>query len=440
MEKLVWYGLCVTILFPNFGVAQEKVSRQQKVIQDRDRFQSDASWIYNDFEAARAEAKKLNKPILAVMRCLPCEECVKLDDAVLDSHPTLQKLRDQFVSVRIVSNNGLDLNLFRIDPDQSFAAVIFSPEGKVLARYGTRSHRTEWEDDVSVEGFAATMEGALDLFAKRDTLAEKLVGKQPVQMELNRPEKLPALRDKYQSKLEEGPNLVKSCIHCHQVGEALRDLAWDKTGKLKEENLFIYPNPKILGMILDPRTQAMVRRIVAGTPAAKAGLLPGDQISELNGQAVVSTADIQWVLNAVPASGAELPLKINRRGKEVESKLVLSSGWRASDDISWRVSTWELRRVVLGGMVLKNPEGATGNAAKSLEIGHVGRFAPHDRALKAGLQPGDKIVSIDGREDWQRETDVIWHLIQNYSDGKPYAVVVERDGKKIAVKLTFKRT
>lgn len=440
MKKLVWYGLCATILFSNFVVAQEKVSRQQKVIQDRERFQSDTSWIYNDFEAAMAEAKKLNKPILAVMRCLPCEECVKLDDAVLDSHPTLQKLRDQFVSVRIVSNNGLDLNLFRIDPDQSFAAIIFSPEGKVLARYGTRSHRTEWEDDVSVEGFAATMEGALDLFAKRATLAEKIAGKQPLALEPNQPERLPALRDKYQSKLEEGPNLVKSCIHCHQVGEALRDFAWDKTGELKEENLFIYPNPKILGMILDPRTRTMVRRIVAGTPAAKAGLLPGDQISELNGQAVVSTADIQWVLNTVPASGAELPLKINRRGKAVESKLVLSSGWRASDDISWRVSTWELRRVVLGGMVLKNPEGAIGNAAKSLEIGHVGRFAPHDRALKAGLQPGDRIVSIDGREDWERETDVIWHLIQNYSDGKPYAVVVERDGKKIAVELTFKRT
>lgn len=440
MNKSLWCGLLLSLIGANIAPAQEKLSREQKVLKDREHFQSDSSWIYNDFAAAMAEAKKRDKPILAVMRCLPCEECVKLDDAVLDSHPTIQALRDQFVSVRVVSNNGLDLNLFRIDPDQSFGAIIFSPEGKVLARYGTRSHRTEWEDDVSVEGFAATMEGALELFAKRDAIEDKLVGKQPVPLEFRQPEKLPALREKYKSKLEEGPNLVKSCIHCHQVGEAIRDLAWDKAGELKAEDLFVYPNPKILGMILDPRTRTMVRRVVAGTPAAKAGLLPGDQIVEFGGQAVVSTADIQWVLNSVAATGTDVPLKIKRRGKEIDATLVLNSGWRSLDDISWRVSTWELRRVVLGGMVLKNPEGATGNAAKALEIGHVGRFAPHDRALKAGLKPGDRIVSIDGKDDWQRETDVIWYLLQNYSDGKPYDVVVEREGKKIAVKLTLKRS
>lgn len=440
MRKTVWFGLVLGVLFPAVAPAQEKLSREQKVLKDRQHFQNDSSWIYNDFTAALAEAKKSGKPILAVMRCLPCEECVKLDDAVLDSHPTIQKLRDQFVSVRVVSNNGLDLSLFRIDPDQSFGAIIFSPEGKVLARYGTRSHRTEWEDDVSVEGFAATMEGALELFKKQDSMAEKLTGKQPIPMEINKPEQFPVLRDKYKSKLEEGPNLVKSCIHCHQVGEAIRDYVWDEAGELKTENLFIYPNPKILGVIIDPRTRTMVRRIVAGTPAAKAGLLPGDEIVELGGQAVVSTADIQWVLNAIPDSGAEVPLKINRRGKEVESKLVLSSGWRALDDISWRVSTWELRRIVLGGMVLKNPEGATGKAAKTLEIGHVGRFSPHDRALKAGLQPGDKIVSIDGKNDWQRETDVIYHLLKKRADGKPYDVTVERGGKKIEVQLTVKRS
>jgi len=445
MNKILWYGFLWGMLCPLSAMAQEKLSREQKVLKDCEHFQHDDTWIYNDFAKALSEAKKVGKPILAVMRCLPCEECVKLDDAVLDSDPRIQKLRAQFVSVRIVSNNGLDLNLFRIDPDQSFAAIVFAPEGKVLARYGTRSHRTEWEEDVSVEGFAATLEGSLQLFQKRSSSEAKWIGKQPEPMELRFPEKLPALRDRYKSKLEEGSNLVKSCIHCHQVGEAIRDLAWDQSGELKEENLFIYPNPKILGMILDPRTRTMVRRIVAGTPAAKAGVLPGDEIVELNGQIVLSTADIQWVLNSVSADGAELAMKINRRGQEVNSTLVLAGGWRAKDDISWRVSTWELRRIVLGGMVLKNPEGVTGSGTEGrgktfLEIGHVGRFAPHDRALKAGLKTGDKIISIDGKKDWQRETDVIWHLLQQSVEGKPYSVVVEREGKNIEVMLSVKRT
>ena len=439
MKTSVSIGLMLVSLFSTTAMAQEKMSREQKVKKDREHFAADSSWIYNDFAAALAEAQKTDKPILAVMRCLPCEECVKLDDAVLDAHPTIQELREKFVSVRIVSNNGLDLNHFRMDTDQSFGAALFTPEGKVLARYGTRSHRTEWQDDVSVEGFAATMEGALKLFEEEKDLDSKLAGKQPLPLNVHFPEELPGLRDKYKSKLEEGPNMVKSCIHCHQVGETLRAIAWEKAGTLKSEDLFVYPNPKIVGLFTDPKTRTMVRRVVAGSPAAKAGLLPGDEVIELNGQSVLSVADIQWVLNAVPATGGELPVKLIRRGKTVDTQLVVGDGWRVKDDISWRASTWELRRIVLGGMLLKNPDNATGPAAKNLEIGHVGRYAPHDRAFKAGLMPGDKIVSIAGQRDWQRETDVIWHISQNYSDGSPYEVVVNRDGKNVTVKLTMLR-
>ncbi len=437
MKKFWVYGWLGLMLLPAHSWGEEKLSREQKVRNDRERFASDPTWIYNDFAAALEVAKSSDKPILAVMRCLPCEECVKLDDEMFGSDPKIQALREQFVCVRIVSNNGLDLNYFRIDTDQSFAAVIFSPDGKVLGRYGTRSHQTEWENDVSVEGFAATMQGALDLFKQGSSISPKIEGKQPTKLAVNFPEKLPALSSKYKSTLEEGPNLVKSCIHCHQVGEALRDVAWDKEGVLKEENLFVYPNPKILGVILDPRTRTSVRRIIPGSVVAKAGVLPGDEIIAMQGQAVISTADIQWVLDSVPASGGNVPVTLLRRGKEIDTQWDLEPSWRAKDDIAWRVSTWELRRIVLGGMVLKNPPG---ESSKKLQITHVGRFSPHDRALKAGLQAGDKIVSIAGKNAWQRETDIIWYLLQNHADGKPYEVVVEREGKEIRVNLTVQRT
>lgn len=415
----------------------EGMTREQKVRADQERFAKDQSWIYNDFSAALQEAKKSGKPILAVMRCLPCEECVKLDDALLDSHPKIQALRKDFVSVRIVSNNGLDLNRFRIDTDQSFSALMFNPDGKLLGRYGTRSHRTQWEDDVSVDGLAAALQGAMELHRAGDKVSSSLDGKQPKPMDYQTPEQLPGLKGKYSSKLDPGPNIVKSCIHCHQVGEAIRDVAWQKAGKLTEEALFVYPHPKVVGLIIDPRTRTTVRRVIAGSAAAKMGALPGDEIIEMAGQPLISMADIQWVLQAVPATGGEVKAKIKRRGELVDASLVLQPGWRSQDDISWRTSTWELRRRVLGGMLLRNPEQGA-DKQKVLEVGHVGQYAPHDRARQAGIKTGDRIISIGGRTDFTRETDVIWHLLQTSGDGKPYVVEVSRGGDVLKMQLTVK--
>ena len=56
---------------------------------------------------AFADAKKTGKPIIAVLRCLPCEECVKLDDELIDADERVKPLLEQFVRVRLVSTNGL---------------------------------------------------------------------------------------------------------------------------------------------------------------------------------------------------------------------------------------------------------------------------------------------------------------------------------------------
>ena len=42
--------------------------------------EADGFWIYNNLPKAFEEAKKDKKPIIVVLRCIPCEECVKLDD------------------------------------------------------------------------------------------------------------------------------------------------------------------------------------------------------------------------------------------------------------------------------------------------------------------------------------------------------------------------
>src|SRR5204863_4649159 len=110
-----------------------------------------------------------------ILRCIPCEECVKLDDDLVNQDKRVRPLLEKFVCVRIVSTNGLDLSLFQFDTDQSFAAFLMNADGTIYGRYGTRSHRTSWADDVSVEGLANALQGALDLHSDYTKTRDELV-------------------------------------------------------------------------------------------------------------------------------------------------------------------------------------------------------------------------------------------------------------------------
>jgi len=150
---------------------------EQKVRDDRAKVEKEGFWIYNDLPRAYDEAKKSGKPMLVIMRCIPCEECVKLDDDLVNQDKRVRPLLEKFVCVRIVSTNGLDLSLFQYDYDQSFAAFLMNADGAVYGRFGTRSHRTYWSDDVSIEGLSKALQTGLELHAQYPKIKDSLVGK-----------------------------------------------------------------------------------------------------------------------------------------------------------------------------------------------------------------------------------------------------------------------
>src|SRR5687767_5252570 len=86
-------------------------TREEKVRGDKAKVEASGFWIYNDLPKAFAEAKETGKPLVVVLRCIPCEECVKLDDDLVDQDERLQAALEKFVRVRVVSANGLDLSL-----------------------------------------------------------------------------------------------------------------------------------------------------------------------------------------------------------------------------------------------------------------------------------------------------------------------------------------
>ena len=417
------------ILFSGDAFAQ---TRQQKVMQDKLKFEKNRTWFYNDLEKGFESARQRNQPLLVVLRCIPCEECVKLDDDLIEANPALQKTLKSFVCVRVIATNGLDLSKFQFDTDQSFAAFVFNADGTLYCRYGTRSDRVRWEDDVSVEGLGKCLDGALALHRDYPSNKTMLLGKQADKPPYPFPEEIPLLKNRFTSKLDYEGDTVKSCIHCHMIGESIKANIRNEHGKIPESTLFSFPHPKTIGLILDPAQCASVKEIVPDSQADKCGLQVGDRISLLSGQSILSIADMQWVLHHVSADGGDIDVSFYRGDQLLTRKLTLEQGWKTKEDIAWRASTWSLRQMGLGGLSLKpateeqRAELEIGKERMALSVQHVGAYAPHDRAKKAGFQKGDVIIEYDGRNNLLRETDLLEYAVNEVDVGRVVPVRIRR--------------
>ncbi len=193
--------------------------RELKVRGDQAKILKEGFWTYNNLPKGMEQAKASGKPLLVIFRCIPCEACAQLDAAVIEDNPSVRKWLTQFVPVRIVHTNGMDMNKFQFDYDQSWAAFVMHADGTIIGRYGTRSHQTESDQDVSLEGFLDSLNVALQLHKDFDRIRPQLQAKTGPEAPVARPELFPALKTKYGSELDYEGKVVQSCIHCHQVAK-----------------------------------------------------------------------------------------------------------------------------------------------------------------------------------------------------------------------------
>ena len=422
-------------------------TRDEKVRGDREKVTKEGFWIYNDLSAAFNQAKAQNKPIIVVLRCIPCEECVKLDDELLDNDPELRPLLEKFVRARQVSTNGLNLDLFQYDTDQSFAVFLLNADGTIYSRFGTRSHRTEWFGDVSIKGLTSAMRRTLELHQNYPANQSLFVGKRGKPLEASSPEKFPSLKDKFTDRLNYQGNVVKSCIHCHQIGDARREWYRNAGKPIPQRLVFPYPHPKILGLTIDPDLMGSVREVADQSIASAAGLTAGDVIKTMNGQAILSIADMQWVLENVDPVDAEASVSVtfDRDGENKTTSLTLPHRWREQGDISWRVSSWPYRRMVTGGMLLESLNNDRRNKlsiakdAMALRVKHVGKYGPHAAAKKAGVKQDDVVVQYNGRTDLLSDSALLAYGIKTLKIGDKIKVKLLRGGVQKTVTIPIQK-
>jgi hypothetical protein len=344
----------------------------------------------------------------------------------------LKELEQQFVCVRIIQANSLDLSLFQFDFDMSWAAMFINADGTVYGRYGTRNASGAGSDSLlTVSAFQSAAERALELHKGYPGNRAMLAAKRGQAGEYRTPTEIPGLKDKPVIATERN-----NCIHCHMVKEHALRTKWE-AGKLSAKDLFVFPMPERIGLRLDVNDGLLVRIVEAESPAAKGGIQAGDQLVSLAGQPLVSTADVQWALNAAP-SDAELAVTIQRKGQTLDKIITLSGDWKHAD-IGWRASSWfGLRQGVKFDPLPAAEKRSRGIAEDGLALVVKGLFgAGGPRVRAAGVQQNDVIVAVDGKSEAMSESEfLVWlRLTKGPRDNVTFTILRGDNRRELTVPL-----
>jgi len=140
------------------------------------------------------------------------------------------------------------------------------------------------------------------------------------------------------------------------------------------------------------------------SPAARAGLLPGDLLLAINGKKTPDWKEVEITIGTNPKENLKIDFLRDSAARTTELKVAIRSRY----EIGYAGFYWQLPAV----------------------IGDVIRDYP---AWKAGLRPGDRITAVGGRPvaTYFELADII-----HASPGKPMDLAYQRDGLALSAKLT----
>lgn len=165
------------------------------------------------------------------------------------------------------------------------------------------------------------------------------------------------------------------------------------------------------------QTQAIaphVGQVIPGMPAAEAGLLAGDRIVSIDGEAVHAFQDLQRIVD--PAAGRPLQVVVDRQG-EAKQVTLTPAAYPETDPIETRIV----------GKV-----GIAPNPAAPV----IGIPAEAGPAYEAGLRSLDRIASVAGEKVASLE-DALSKLEGRAQAGEPFEVVAIRKDQRTTGPLAW---
>jgi hypothetical protein len=354
--------------------------------------------------------------------------CVALDGQLARHDPAVADLLAQFVCVRVVQANGMDMELFQFDYDLTWAVMFLNADRTIYGRYGTRAGR-ELNKEISLAGLQKALAGALELHKNYANVKPRLAGKTGPAPQVKVPEAYPMLRKVgYTATVNpRNPNGGNpgACIHCHQINNNVYR-SYRGAGKpIPDQALWTYPMPDVLGLELDVAERATVKSVARGSSAEKDGFQAGDLLAALGGQPLLSIADVQWVLHRAGTGAGTLQAEVLRGGatQPRTRTLTLPADWRKRGTFAWRACN---------GIISPLPEDShdlTMDEKQPLGLAKDA-IAIRVRYAARGFQKDDVIVEVDGQRRGMTASDFIAFTVQQKKPGDKIALTVRRGGKE----------
>jgi serine protease Do len=169
---------------------------------------------------------------------------------------------------------------------------------------------------------------------------------------------------------------------------------------------------------------ALMSNVERGGPADKAGLKAGDVIRTLNGQKIVSSGDLPSMVG-MSTPGEKVTLEVWRQGKPVSSRRrwAMPTTRCALDDDAGDEQASAKLRLGLSLRPLDPSEAPVRHRQRPADRGCGGA------AASAGVQPGDVLLSVNGRP--VNSVEQVREVVDK--SGKSVALLIQRGDDKIFI-------
>jgi len=176
---------------------------------------------------------------------------------------------------------------------------------------------------------------------------------------------------------------------------------------------------------------ALVASVVAGSPAERAGVKPGDIIVEFAGKKVAKSGDLPSLV-AEARVGNDVPVVVVREGKEVRLTARIA---RLEEEEAAKVADVEVDGKNKLGLSVQplTPPMASELGLQVREGVLVRDVAAGSRASEAGIRAGDVIVEVDRQP--VRTVEELKAHVDNQVKGAPMVLLIRREGGTMYVAI-----
>lgn len=333
------------------------------------------------------------------------------------------RLLEQYVCVRIIRMDGVDLGLFDFDRHNTLYFFALNAEEQIYLRYGGRTAESP-TSHLDLE----SLELALARGLEQHELYQAGAFEPPPRAEPFFPRQIESLREREMNR--------GRCVECHLIADYLaQDL--ESVGLLdKTRVMYASPDPGVVGVHFDVPKGLEVER--SEGPAAAAGLEPGDRVVAVEGVPVFTFGDFQYQYDKLQRRAQSLRIAVDRAGNRAEEVVDLE----VELPQEWWVSDLFFRYWSVEPLLYFSSDALTDIEKRDFGLDPQG-FACRVRFVEAvaaafehhGLAPGDVVFAVDGVQTSELTTNCEVFLKLDNVAGEESRLGVLREGERIEVVL-----